>query len=272
MSSRSPTPPPLCDMCESSEEEARDGALIGQFKYCADCIRDLFTSALQDPEAIPGPACDTDQKLLDIDDYSRFFDDIFVERYKQQASEWECSDQDRIYCSHPDKVDLDTTRSKFMGEREQRNDRLCRRCSICGQFVCMACGKLVGEDIGGDKDGAGGEDVEQIIDHDCNPRAEKESMAKALEGLVAGLDFQECPSCRRRGWLDDDGECQHVTCNCGTHFCYADGGDLDEDGYHFNHRHCNQCSRPERQESSDDSDVEYYEMDGHRFRNGVWDP
>ena len=44
---------------------------------------------------------------------------------------------------------------------------------------------------------------------------------KKFEDFVKGNNFKQCPTCKR--WVEKINGCDHITCLCGTHFCYRCG-------------------------------------------------
>ena len=46
-----------------------------------------------------------------------------------------------------------------------------------------------------------------------------------FEEYVKGNNFKQCPNCKR--WVEKTYGCNHITCRCGTHFCYRCGKLMD---------------------------------------------
>ena len=51
-----------------------------------------------------------------------------------------------------------------------------------------------------------------------------------FEEYAKGSNFKQCPNCKR--WVEKISGCNHITCPCGSHFCYSCGGLMDNNLFH----------------------------------------
>lgn len=56
---------------------------------------------------------------------------------------------------------------------------------------------------------------------------------RKFEEYVKGKNYKQCPNCKR--WVEKTEGCDHITCCCGTHFCYNCGG-IRDPKYPYNHK------------------------------------
>lgn len=83
---------------------------------------------------------------------------------------------------------------------------------------------------------------------------------KAFEGLEKGKDYQSCPSCRRRIELSDG--CNHISCVCGTGFCFLCGERAQHYGQHWRRGGCPQFNHPEDENAIwDEGNLELLALD-----------
>lgn len=67
-------------------------------------------------------------------------------------------------------------------------------------------------------------------------------MAQAVKGQVPGQDYQVCPGCNNVVTLKEG--CNHITCNCGTPFCFICGNGTDNNSAHFQQGGCPRFGQP----------------------------
>ncbi|EGP84932.1 uncharacterized protein MYCGRDRAFT_95024 [Zymoseptoria tritici IPO323] len=244
MSAPPPPPPPApprwqCKICW--EDDVDDKTFIVNDPMCKDCIRvHAFERALKLENKFPPQ---WEGELVDMDDFRHLPDDDYMRRYERRVFELSFPVPERIYCGHPDRGRPEP--AFFIGQRQPDTDQVCHRCSICGQYACMTCGKIVTENGGGQ---------EEKIQHDCNPHAEEEFQAQSLSSVEIGVQYQECPNVNCQRPLNKDGGCNEVACECGTHYCYTCGVELQPpyaDHWDWYGGGCQQ-SGPRRRRSSEE--------------------
>lgn len=96
-------------------------------------------------------------------------------------------------------------------------------------------------------------DATAIFKHECTGKSRaNEQRARAFVGLKRGKDWQQCPNraCARRVELSE--ACNHMTCPCGTGFCFICGKEADGGDDHWTRRGgCPRYNQP------DDDNAEY---------------
>ncbi|EXF74349.1 IBR finger domain-containing protein [Colletotrichum fioriniae PJ7] len=155
--------------------------------YCRDCLRTLFELSLTDESLFPPRCC----KLpIPVDGgFARvLLSPKLVGEFR--AKEIEFSTPNRTYCHRP-------TCSIFIPKEFIRGD--VGTCPQCQYQTCTMC--------------KGAEHGNQ----DCA----QDTSTQALLEVAAANGWQRCSSCRRIVELDHG--CYHMTCPCGSQFCYLCG-------------------------------------------------
>lgn len=115
----------------------------------------------------------------------------------------------RVHCANNhfvgEKVTVTTAKASFLAAISQ--------CDSCQAATCMICRTQLDTDA----------PLANVFDHGCKARldAEEKQRKGAFDGLERGKDYQHCPTCHRD--IELSAACNHVTCLCGTHFCYQCG-------------------------------------------------
>ncbi|KAK1573278.1 IBR finger domain-containing protein [Colletotrichum navitas] len=154
-------------------------------QYCQTCLRELFATSLTDESLFPPKCCG---KSIPINDYWRFLPSTLATDFR--AKEVEFSTPNRTYCHIP-------TCSRFIPKEFIKAD--VASCKGCGQRTCTMC--------------KGAEHKDQ----DCV----QDTLTQNLLEVAAANGWQRCFSCRAIVELDHG--CNHMTCRCGTQFCYVCG-------------------------------------------------
>lgn len=94
-----------------------------------------------------------------------------------------------------------------VGDTEKYEGRMMVFCDSCGNDICFRCGNT-------------------HYDNDC------ENFGERKEILESGIRVAFCPSCGT-GVEKSEG-CNHITCNCGCHFCFLCGKAFNEKSV-YNH-------------------------------------
>ncbi|KXH27720.1 IBR finger domain-containing protein [Colletotrichum simmondsii] len=176
-----------CDSCKDAYHPMAVAQLPCKHNYCRDCLRTLFELSLTDESLFPPRCC----KLpIPVDGgCARFLlPPKLVGEFR--AKEIEFSTPNRTYCHRP-------TCSKFIPKEFIRAD--VGTCPQCQQQTCTMC--------------KGAEHGNQ----DCA----QDTSTQALLEVAAANGWQRCLSCRRIVELDHG--CYHMTCPCGSQFCYLCG-------------------------------------------------
>ena len=83
-------------------------------------------------------------------------------------------------------------------------------CPLCKKSYCLKCR------------------TEWHLNKTCQEYQSEKSVKEndiKFEEYVKGNNFKQCPNCKR--WVEKTYGCNHITCRCGTHFCYRCGKLMD---------------------------------------------
>ena len=83
-------------------------------------------------------------------------------------------------------------------------------CPLCKKSYCLKCR------------------TEWHLNKTCQEYQSEKSVKEndiKFEEYVKGNNFKQCPNCKR--WVEKTYGCNHITCRCGTHFCYSCGKLMD---------------------------------------------
>ena len=241
--------------CELCCEDFRDytSTDIDGSPVCPPCVREMFNKALKFEHEYP-PKWGTP---LHPSEFSHIISKDFIESYKHKEVEYKTQPDRRIYCQHMVErvvVKQDsacgTTQERcgeFIGVRQKssKSDMLVLgRCKKCKNATCMIC-----EDYSSDP--------ATTLQHICTGKSiANEQRAQAFVGLKRGKEWQQCPNrlCVRR--IELSAACNHITCTCGTGFCFICGKEADGDSEHWARKSgCPRYNHP------DDDNAEYDEYD-----------
>lgn len=241
--------------CEVCCEDFRDytSTDIDGSPVCPSCVREMFDKALKFEHEYP-PKWGT---TLHPSEFSHIISKDFIQSYEHKEVEYKTQPDRRIYCQHM--VERVVTQhgstfgktqepcGEFIGvrHRSSKSDMLVLgRCKKCKNATCMICEGY-------------SSDPATTLQHICtNKSIAKEQRAQAFVGLKRGKDWQQCPNrlCMRR--IELSAACNHITCTCGTGFCFICGKEADGDSEHWARKSgCPRYNHP------DDDNAEYDEYD-----------
>ncbi|KAK1640818.1 IBR finger domain-containing protein [Colletotrichum phormii] len=176
-----------CDSCSNTYTLSAVAQLPCKHNYCRDCLRTLFELSLTDESLFP-PRCCKLPIPVDRGNARALLSSKLVGEFR--AKEIEFSTPNRTYCHRP-------TCSRFIPMEFIRAD--VGTCPQCRHQTCTMC--------------KGAEHGNQ----DCA----QDTLTQALLEVAAANGWQRCFSCRRIVELDHG--CYHMTCPCGSQFCYLCG-------------------------------------------------
>ncbi|KAK3345570.1 hypothetical protein B0H65DRAFT_425427, partial [Neurospora tetraspora] len=174
-----------CVICRDHFRSDEVATVPCHHDYCRPCLVSLFTAAMTDESLFPPRCC---SKPINLDQCRFLLGPQLVGRFLAKKLEFETPN--RTYCSQP-------TCSFFIPPLFIRQD--VATCVKCGHKTCGLCrGQAhTGTDCPGD------------------PAAQEVLAMAEREG------WKRCHSCKRMVELKYG--CNHITCPCGAHFCYACG-------------------------------------------------
>ena len=158
-------------------------------QYHIDCMLVLVQTSLQALSSFPPRCC---RQTIPLDAFDSYMSHSLRSTYAERQAESDCPK--RVYCANP-------RCSLFLGSRDKRLPVRVLSCpsSSCGVRTCARCKARV--------DGPASR-------HECT----HDPGHRATLQLGSRLGWVRCPSCEEL--IERHGGCAHMTCVCGTEFCY----------------------------------------------------
>jgi hypothetical protein len=220
---------------------------------CPACVREMFDKALKFEHDYP-PKWGA---FLHPSEFSHVISKDFIETYQHKEIEYKTQPSRRVYCQHmvervivQDSGVWETVQEpcgEFIGVRHRLSKPdvlVLGRCKECKNATCMMCDDY-------------SSDPATTLQHICTGNSSaNEQRAQAFVGLKRGREWQQCPNrlCGRR--IELSAACNHITCPCGTGFCFICGKEAGDDSTHWARK-----SGCPRYKHPDDRDAEYDEYD-----------
>ena len=175
-------PDPCCVVCQEPISDLVIRLECGH-KYDSECLKQMFSANVDDEHSFPPRCCGYVVPLVHVE---KSLERETVELYKAKMNEYGTAF--RLYCSN---VQCNT----FLGSRTSRASPV--RCEKCEAETCSKCTAPA---------------------HPRKARCKIDNgLRKALKlGQTAG--WQRCPTCR--ALVERNQGCYHMSCRCGTQFCY----------------------------------------------------
>ncbi|KAG9239653.1 hypothetical protein BJ875DRAFT_448003 [Amylocarpus encephaloides] len=176
----------LCIACLESFRFFEVARVPCHHEYCGPCLMALFNASLIDVSLFPPRCCK--KPILPEDKVCIFINSALAQKYEQKKIEHET--KNRTYCSNP----------KCLVFLQAANHRNVERatCPECERVTCTIC-KAEGHD------------------GDC---PKDEGILQVLE-MASEKGWRRCGQCKAVVELDTG--CYHITCRCGSQFCYLCG-------------------------------------------------
>ncbi|KAL6402936.1 hypothetical protein AUP68_12265 [Ilyonectria robusta] len=156
--------------------------------YCRDCFVRLVSAAVQNEQQWPPKCC---LNPIPVQTIVRFIPPDLKKTFQERSSEWDIPIGERIYCSHQGCNLLIKPQNISTKKREGTCDNHHSTCTICRDA------------------GHKGKECER------DPDMELTNMLAEEEG------WKRCFNCN--ALVEHREACQHMTCRCGTQFCYVCG-------------------------------------------------
>lgn len=208
------------EYCQICGEEL-DGGHIAVFlncghTFCRDCLNQCFSVGLSNKQSFPPRCCSVEG--IDINSVLGFLDEAIFERYTLVEEEY--GTRNPTYCANYNCSHL------FSPTRLSKSAGKYILCYECNQETCTECkqGRSQHTTLQGNKD-------------IC-----PEIISKEDKELADQKKWKQCPGCRIL--VEKNDGCDHMSCECGTEFCYRCGTEYatdhscacftapDEDGWH----------------------------------------
>ncbi|KAK5190433.1 hypothetical protein LTR99_008893 [Exophiala xenobiotica] len=180
-----------CTGCFDEFAESETSKLPCNHSYCKQCLTKLVLTALQNESSYPPKCCLTEiplqTALLPLDTKQR-------EIFKEKAAEYSVPAQQRWYCPGPKCLRW------IPPEKMQRIRNGCQKCPHCASKICSICRGLA---------------------HDKSADCPQDFGLKETNSLAELEGWRRCFSCR--ALVERTTGCRHMTCKCGSQFCYVCG-------------------------------------------------
>lgn len=205
-----------CTVCLEHPQPGGHFIATSDGGVCGDCITTMVQRVVDDLDPYP---VQLDHRAINPDRLTDVLSNDLIKRYNEKKIEHETFPAQRVYCAC----------GKFVNHfrKMQPGEEIitiapCKK-PDCGLWVCLLCASpLDSADL-----------LDSIMNHDCHAKrdAKNEDMNKMLQSNERGQKFQVCPNCERLIQLSE--ACNHITCHCGTDFCYACGEKIAQTGRHW---------------------------------------
>ncbi|KAK1215573.1 hypothetical protein PQX77_021817 [Marasmius sp. AFHP31] len=163
-------------------QRAFHAAACGHY-YCRGCLVDLVQACTRDESLYPLRCC---KQNLSLPGVFPFLDTETRTNFQIKAREFDVQPDNRLYCTNP-------VCSTFLGSN--MGGKRTVTCTTCLTTVCTGCKKA--------------SHLGECTDNEA---------FRQLQALAREEGWQTCPGCRRIINLHHG--CFHMTCKCGTQFCY----------------------------------------------------
>lgn len=228
-------------MCNDSTFENDSIETINDIFICADCMRVIVQRVVDGRDSFP-PKINRREfiKAACTNKLSNTLGHALFEQYVAAERENGVALVDRIYCQ------CGTFVAKRLKSAEgDTSSAVCECCNdLCHRPLCLFCSTMI--------DGFDPED-----DHSCREKikAHEDAQQKLLDARERGAEYQICPNqdckrvvnlqaaCRKLKlqsaifFLSTNNHLDHISCHCGTNFCYSFGAESD----HYDHWGPGEC-------------------------------
>ncbi|KAG1669195.1 hypothetical protein FOA52_001446 [Chlamydomonas sp. UWO 241] len=188
------------DAASSSSSSAARGC---DHPFCLECMRQYVCTCVDSGKhsvPCPSPRCKQNVASQDVIKLLRH-SPAHTKRYTQLEVESSIPPSKRIYCPHKDCSTLLMKPAKKSAGRTT--------CPVCERTLCCKC--LI----------PGWHEDFSCEAFQALPLHQRSAEDAALFNLSAVLHWKQCPSCSYM--VERSVGCNHMTCRCGTAFCYKCG-------------------------------------------------
>ena len=198
---RAATKAATCQACSEEIDTSSGIVLDCGHGYHKECLNSNFRSTLKDRENFPPKCCGTREdgniSFIKYESVKTYLDTDIILLWEGRAEEWLSTDAK--YCQ---------TRS-CSGDfiKQSQTQGQWARCAICGNSTCIVC--KAAQDLHPD------------------PGSHPSPLAPENQKLADEEGLQVCPNTRCGRLIEKIEGCDHMTCTCGTYFCYNCGEELN---------------------------------------------
>lgn len=230
-----------CSVCLKDHNDFKSVHADGHV-LCSQCLVTLFDNAIRNELDYP-------PKLSTLPLHPRDFDHLtaidyeYIKKYSEKEEEYSVAPYQRVYCAHTYKpvttgvnADKKISCGTFLGERKtpdhfKPNLVSAAKCPKCLTLTCIVCEELYSQ-------------LFAPLQHHCPGLSKRLSEEyRMLSGLQRGKHWQRCPNeqCRRVFELKE--ACNHLTCPCGTSYCFICGKEASAISKHWDKGGCPRYSK-----------------------------
>ena len=186
-----------CPACESVVQDNELVYLTCGHVWCSDCLNNNLRAALSARTMFPPRCCIATPNGIDMTVVEGYLEDDVLIRYLNVGEEYASSDP--TFCS-------DVKCGVFINVPTDNTSQWAS-CAKCHKSTCIQC------------KGA-------YLDHPT-PDVHPELISREDKELAEREGYKQCPNSKCRKLLERIDGCDHMTCDCGNHFCYRCGRSLN---------------------------------------------
>eukprot|EP01125_Pyxidicula_operculata_P012128 TRINITY_DN397_c2_g1_i7.p1 TRINITY_DN397_c2_g1~~TRINITY_DN397_c2_g1_i7.p1 ORF type:complete len:558 (+),score=140.50 TRINITY_DN397_c2_g1_i7:117-1790(+) len=193
--------PKECSICmESYDIDFMQQLMTCSHEYCRDCLKIYYESEINEKRLpIKCPKCKTDVTDLDL---QLILEPKLIEKYEKFSLEAVLEKNPNMF------VNCLTTDCEYKVFRDTK-DSPDFKCPLCQKRYCLNCRVPYHS----------GFNCEQYQEWSI----ENGLADDKFEEFIKWKRCQKCPGCRQ--YVEKNKGCNHMSCRCGSEFCYVCGGD-----------------------------------------------
>lgn len=176
-----------CTICGDRKQYHEVVAMPCNHQYCRPCLFELFNESFKDESLFPPRCC---KQPVDPTNAALLIPGILRKKFQEKKVEFDTPGNDRIYCFNQSCNVFIVKPTSFTANTVE--------CLVCGTRTCVYC-------------------KEEKHEKECR---EDEDMKSAL-ALAKSQGWRQCGRCLNMVELRTG--CFHITCRCGSSFCYVCG-------------------------------------------------
>ena len=203
--------------CEICEEEFNPGEIVNPKLEClkyihGSCFIDYIEEELNNNRfPIKCPFCQN-EKSHEIN-YKLVHDNLIINDKDKLAKKLDNISLNFLSENNPDEVSFcPTPGCSYMCFFDKNEFHL--NCPLCKKSYCLQCKAEWHTDLTC-------QEYQFNKKHEENMSEEEKLNEKKFKEYIKGNRCKQCPKCKR--WVEKNKGCDHITCPCGTHFCYKCG-------------------------------------------------
>ena len=189
----------VCPACDSVVQDNELVYLTCGHVWCSDCLNNNLRAALSNRTMFPPRCCNATPDGINMNAVESYLEDDVLFRYLNVGEEY--ASPDPTFCCDP--------KCGIFIKVPANNISQWASCAKCHKSTCIQC-------KGAYLDHPTADDHPELISKEDKELAEREG-------------YKQCPNPKCRNLLERIDGCDHMTCDCGTNFCYRCGRSLDYD-------------------------------------------